>query len=110
LSADAAVAGALYKRAMGYSHPAEKIHVTKDGDVIKVPYTQHYPPDTAALNFFLANRQRELWRRDPAGGDVNVNLSLHDLVMGAIKLREAEKADPKLIEHAPEPTERESER
>jgi hypothetical protein len=108
--ADAAVAGALYKRAMGYSHPAEKIHVTKDGDVIKVPYTQHYPPDTAALNFFLANRQRELWRRDPAGGDVNVNLSLHDLVMGAIKLREAEKADPKLIEHAPEPTERESER
>jgi hypothetical protein len=97
--ADAAVAGALYKRALGYSHPAEKIHVLKDGTVVRVPYTQHYPPDTAALNFFLANRQRDLWRRDPVAGDLNINLSLEQLVLGAIKLRESEKA--KVIEHEP---------
>jgi hypothetical protein len=43
--ADAAIAGALYKRAIGYSHQAEKIHVLKDGTVVRVPYIQHYPPD-----------------------------------------------------------------
>lgn len=59
---DAAVASRLYDRAMGYSHPAVKIHVTKDGDVIQVPYTEHYPPDTAAAIFWLKNRQRGKWR------------------------------------------------
>jgi hypothetical protein len=98
--ADAAVAGALYKRAIGYSHPAEKIHVHKDGTVVRVPYIQHYPPDTSAVNFFLANRQRDLWRRDPVAGDVNIHLSLEQLVLDSMKLREAESA-PKVIEHEP---------
>ena len=97
--ADAAVAGELYERATGYSHQAEKIHVLKDGTVVRVPYIQHYPPDTPALNFFLANRQRDLWRRDPVAGDVNINLSLEQLVLEAIKLREEERA--KTIEHEP---------
>jgi hypothetical protein len=98
--ADAAVAGALYRRAIGYSHPAEKIHFDKDGNVHRARYIQHYPPDTPALNFFLANRQRDLWRRDPVAGDVNIHLSLEQLVLDSMKLREAESA-PKVIEHEP---------
>jgi hypothetical protein len=99
--ADAAIAGALYKRAIGYSHPAEKIHVLKDGTVVRVPYIQHYPPDTPALNFFLANRQRDLWRRDPVAGDLNINVSLEQLVLDSMKLREADEAKAKVIEHEP---------
>jgi hypothetical protein len=99
--ADAAIAGALYKRAIGYSHKAEKIHVLKDGTVVRVPYIQHYPPDTPALNFFLANRQRDLWRRDPVAGDLNINFSLEQLVLDSMKLREADEAKAKVIEHEP---------
>jgi hypothetical protein len=99
--ADAKVAKALYQRAMGYSHPAEKIHVLKDGTVVRVPYIQHYPPDTPALNFFLANRQRDLWRRDPVAGDLNINVSLEQLVLDSMKLREADEAKAKAIEHEP---------
>jgi hypothetical protein len=99
--ADSKVAKALYERAMGYEHPAEKIFLSKTGQVVRVRYIQHYPPDTAALTFFLANRQRELWRRDPIGGDVNINLSLEQLVLDSIKLREADEAKAKVIEHEP---------
>jgi hypothetical protein len=99
--ADAAVAGALYQRAIGYSHPAEKIHFDKDGNVHRAPYIQHYPPDTPALNFFLANRQRDLWRRDPVAGDLNINVSLEQLVLDSMKLREADEAKAKVIEHEP---------
>jgi hypothetical protein len=97
--ADSKVAGALYERALGYSHPAEKIFVTKEGRVVKVPYIQHYPPDTAALTFFLSNRQRELWRRDPGGGQINLNISLEQVVLNALKLRER-RAKGKEIERA----------
>ena len=99
--ADAFVAGALYERAIGYTHKAEKIHVLKDGTVVRVPYIQHYPPDIPALNFFLANRQRDLWRHDPVAGDPNINFSLEQLVLDSMKLREADEAKAKVIEHEP---------
>jgi len=59
--ADANVADRLYRRAMGYSHEAVKIF-NCDGAPLKVPYTEHYPPDTTACIFWLKNRQREKWR------------------------------------------------
>ena len=74
--ADGKVAGALYQKAVGYSHSAEKIHVLKDGTVVRVPYTERFPPDSAALAFYLSNRQREFWHRDPLAGNLNVNLNL----------------------------------
>jgi len=59
--ADANVAVALYKRAIGYSHKSEKI-MQHDGVVIRAPYTEHYPPDTQAASLFLRNRQPKRWR------------------------------------------------
>lgn len=59
--ADATVARSLYHRAVGYSHTAEKIFNDK-GSILRAEYTEHYPPDTAAAQLWLVNRQPELWR------------------------------------------------
>jgi hypothetical protein len=98
--ADGKVAKALYQKAVGYSHSAEKIHVLKDGTVVRVPYTERFPPDSAALAFYLSNRQRELWHRDPSAGNLNVNFSLESLISEVVKAREARQA--KVIEHQPQ--------
>lgn len=60
--ADDAVERSLYERATGYSHEAVKIHVLKDGQVVQVPYREHYPPDPTSMIFWLKNRRRDLWR------------------------------------------------
>jgi hypothetical protein len=68
--ADANVAKALYRRAIGWTQPAvkiaTKIEVLPDGTEVKsehiVPYTEHFPPDTAAAFIWLKNRRPDLWR------------------------------------------------
>lgn len=59
--ADAEVASKLYHRATGYSMPAVKIFLY-EGQPVVVPYTENFPPETAAMIFWLKNRQREKWR------------------------------------------------
>jgi hypothetical protein len=61
------VEAALFKRAVGYSHPAVKIMAVSDGQghgsrIEEVPYSEHYPPDTAAIALFLTNRDPERWK------------------------------------------------
>ena len=63
IEADAKVARALMHRAIGYSHTAEKIQFSKDGDEFRAEYVQHYPPDVTAAEIWLSNRQPELWKR-----------------------------------------------
>lgn len=59
--ADCQIAAALFKRAIGYSHP--DVHVSNyQGDVTLTPIEKHYPPDTVAMIFWLKNRQPQLWR------------------------------------------------
>jgi hypothetical protein len=43
--ADGRVERSLYMRAVGYSYDAEKIFCDKNGNVTKVPYREHVPPD-----------------------------------------------------------------
>jgi len=59
--ADAEVANRLYNRAMGYSHPEDKIFM-HDGEPVIVPTTKHYPPDATSAIFWLKNRQPSKWR------------------------------------------------
>lgn len=59
--ADAEVGTRLYERALGYSHPEEKIF-QYEGQPVRVNTTKHYPPDTTAAIFWLKNRQKEHWR------------------------------------------------
>ena len=60
--ADDLVENALFQSATGYSHPEEVIHVTKNGEVIRVPTVRHYPPNPTAMIFWSKNRQPKKWR------------------------------------------------
>ena len=75
--ADAKVAKALYKRATGYSHPDTHIVKRSDDTIIITPIIKYYPPDTAAVKFWLTNRQPDKWR-DMSKTDINSqHLHLH---------------------------------
>jgi hypothetical protein len=86
--ADARVAESMFHRANGYSHAAVKITIDRDGNVIKVPYTRHYPADPAAGQYWLNNRQRAKWRtrinQELTGADGNA-LVPPQLVINAVK-------------------------
>lgn len=62
------VVKALLHRAIGYSHPEEKIFVFK-GKIVRAKTTKHYPPDSTALIYWLKNRLPEEWRDAPKEGD-----------------------------------------
>ena len=59
--ADTNVAESLYNRALGYSHPEDKIF-NNNGEALIVKTIKHYPPDTTAAIFWLKNRQPDKWR------------------------------------------------
>jgi hypothetical protein len=46
--ADNRVERSLYERANGYSYDAVKIFCDKNGNITKVPYIEHVPPDVTA--------------------------------------------------------------
>ena len=58
---DEQIVSALFHRARGYEHEAEKIFC-QNGMVTKVKYTEHYPPDAASAIFWLKNRQPDDWK------------------------------------------------
>jgi hypothetical protein len=61
--ADAKVSAAMYLRAVGYTHPDEKIFYDKDtASAVRIDTIKHYPPDPGAGQFWLTNRQRHNWR------------------------------------------------
>lgn len=68
-SPDNRVEASLYRRAMGYTHDAVKV-LTIGGKVVKVPYTEHYPPDSTACIFWLKNRRASTWR-DVRGAELS---------------------------------------
>ncbi len=58
---DNIVQSALFRRAIGYSHP--DVHISNyKGDITKTEIKKHYPPDSTALIFWLKNRRPEEWR------------------------------------------------
>jgi len=58
---DSNVERSLYERAMGYTHPEEKIF-SNQGEIVRAETTKHYPPDPTAMIFWLKNRQPAKWR------------------------------------------------
>lgn len=66
--ADALVEKSLFRRALGYSHPATKFFQA-GGGILKQDYIEHYPPDTTACIFWLKNRKGEEWRANPEPGE-----------------------------------------
>lgn len=66
--ANANVAESLYKRATGAKIKATKIMQYK-GEVIKQDYVEEFPPDTRACQYWLNNREPEMWRNQPEAPD-----------------------------------------
>lgn len=77
-TADARVEQSLYRRALGYTHDAVKIH-TVDGEVVITPFVERYPPDTTAAIFWLKNRKPEEWR-DKTEQDLTIKGDLADII------------------------------
>lgn len=88
--ADAKVAHAFYKAALGYSHP--DVHILsnrvkeydKEGNVVKeyndpliIPITKHYPPNVYAAHKWLSTRQREYWA-DIQKSEVDFNININE--------------------------------
>ncbi len=71
--ADDLVEASLYQRAVGYTHPEEKVF-QYEGGVVTHDTKKHYPPDTAAAMFWLRNRQPGRWK-EKVEGDVTVNVN-----------------------------------
>jgi len=70
--ADARVIRSLYQRAIGYSHPEEKVFCNM-GEISRAQTTKHYPPETVACIFWLKNRKPEEWRdRHEINQNINV--------------------------------------
>lgn len=81
--ADADVAERLFQRAMGYSHPEEKVF-NNQGEIVTHQTTKHYPPDPTSMIFWLKNRDPERWREKPAddGGSDDLVAMLAKLAQG----------------------------
>jgi hypothetical protein len=54
--ADVRVAQSLFKRAVGFKHPAVKVFLDANGDPVFVPYEVYVPPDVGACKFWLRVR------------------------------------------------------
>ena len=73
-----AVKRSLFHRATGYSHATKKIMAVPVGggmsEIVEVPYVEHYPPDVAAIRFYLCNRAPAEWREraEPGPGSNEV--------------------------------------
>jgi hypothetical protein len=93
------VAKALYQRALGYSHRAQKVF-NNAGKPLVVDYDEHYPPDTAAAAFWLSNRSPDRWQAKN-GRPIELTFSLSDLIREAIgepPMKAAAGAESKVIE------------
>ena len=73
---DSRVEASLAHSAIGYSHPSEKIFMTKDGDIVRAPYTKVYPPNVAAAALWLANRKPKEWSKRAQDEDRSVTVNV----------------------------------
>jgi hypothetical protein len=55
----------------------------------------------AALAFYLSNRSRAMWRGKP-DGELNIGISLEQLVFGSLKLEESDKSNLKSSTTSPQ--------
>lgn len=81
--ADELVVASVFNRAIGYSHPEEKVFCY-EGSIYTHNTLKQYPPDMKAAEFWLRNRQPDLW--DKSGdGETNITVNLADRVAKARK-------------------------
>lgn len=99
--ADAKVARALYKRAIGWKNQEEivvtrKLRNKKTGrdelKVIKVPVTKQLPPDVQAISMWLKNRHPKKWTTADHSGGGSINPVQFNINLGSLSLDELRTA------------------
>ena len=76
MEADAKVAQALYRRALGYEVEEVDIKMYK-GQIIKTKYIKHFPPDSWAAVKWLTIRQRAHWADIKMTENVQANVNVN---------------------------------
>lgn len=81
-SADNRVEQSLYHKAIGYTFDSEKVFQFQ-GEIVRAQVTEHVPPDTTAMIFWLKNRRQAEWRdrrevTGEGGGPVQINITGDD--------------------------------
>ena len=86
LELDSKVVRSLFERATGYSHTDYKF-VTHGGKITDMrEYEKHYPPETAAMVFWLKNRQPAMWR-DKHHMELSTSITVERLAEGRDRAR-----------------------
>lgn len=86
LELDSKVVRSLFERATGYSHMDYKF-ATHGGKITDVrEYEKHYPPETAAMVFWLKNRQPAMWR-DKHHMELSTSITVERLAEGRDRAR-----------------------
>lgn len=70
----------LFHRAVGYSHPEEKIFCNNEGYVTRVRTIKHYPPDTKALAMALHNLDKNFKFPSSNSSDTNINNTINNVI------------------------------
>lgn len=96
-SLDERVVRTLAHRALGYTFDSEEIHVV-EGKIVRVPIVKHVPPDTTAMIFWLKNRRPKEFR-DRQDIQVDVHMSLAELVNLSMRPDLPSPSEPKVIKH-----------
>ena len=102
--ADEQVERTLYERATGYSFEAEEVFQYQ-GEIIRATVTKHVPPDATSMIFWLKNRRPQQWRDRQESVNIDVHMSLGELVNSSYKPDLPALPEPKVIEHDPGETE-----
>jgi len=92
-AADDRVERALYQRAVGYDHVAEKIVTPKGGAPVVMPYMVHVPADVRAAMHWLAIRRSRPWARVPEAPDIA-------RIIGEARQRVARESERQAAENA----------
>ena len=94
-AADDRVERALYQRAVGYDHVAEKIVTSRNGAPVTVPYMVHVPADVRAALHWLAIRRPKPWARVPEAPDADIAR-----IIGEARKRVAQESEQQAVENA----------
>jgi len=86
-TADAKVAVALYRKAIGYSHVETKVSVV-GGEVVLTDIIKHYPPDSWAAVKWLSIRQRSKWMEITKTESTHTNLNILKMDFSGITTEE----------------------
>jgi hypothetical protein len=87
MDADAKVANALFRRAIGYDY-TEEVHSSYKGVLSKITVRRHSVPDTWAAFKWLTSRQRSKWTDVTKVESTQTNINIAKLDLSGLNMEE----------------------